>query len=75
MATIKCDGPFKFRSQQARDFAWLFDLDPNLARWSATPALLRGGDDEYQVDFLVVKVRRASGVAHGFARRRSTISI
>ncbi len=54
MATIKCDGPAKFRSQQARDFACLLDLDPDVARWSAAPPLLRNGDDEYQVDFVVL---------------------
>ncbi|MDP9762124.1 MULTISPECIES: hypothetical protein [Agrobacterium] len=54
MATIKCDGRAQFRSQQARDFACLLDLDPNVARWSTAPPLLQNGDDEYQVDFVVL---------------------
>ncbi len=54
MATIKCDGRAQFRSQQARDFACLLDLDPDVARWSTAPPLLRNGDDEYQVDFVVL---------------------
>ena len=53
-ATIKCDGRAQFRSQQARDFACLLDLDPDVARWSTAPPLLRNGDDEYQVDFIVL---------------------
>jgi hypothetical protein len=54
MATIKCDGLAQFRSQQARDFACLLDLDPDVARWSTAPPLLRNGDDEYQLDFVVL---------------------
>ncbi|MEY9780320.1 hypothetical protein [Sinorhizobium fredii] len=54
MATIKCDGRAQFRSQQARDFACLLDLDPEVARWSTAPPLLRNGDDEYQLDFVVL---------------------
>lgn len=54
MATIKCDGRAQFRSQQARDFACLLDLDPEVARWSTAPPLLRNGDDEYKLDFVVL---------------------
>lgn len=54
MATIKCDGRAQFRSQQARDFACLLDLDPEVARWSTAPPLLRNGDDECQLDFVVL---------------------
>ncbi|MCC2610849.1 hypothetical protein [Neorhizobium petrolearium] len=54
MATIKCDGRAQFRSQQARDFACLLDLDPDVARWNTAPPPLRNGDDEYQVDFIVL---------------------
>ena len=53
MATIKCDSRAQFRSQQARDFACLLDLDPDVARWSTAPPLLRDCDDEYQLDFVV----------------------
>lgn len=54
IATIKCDGRAQFRSQQARDFACLLDLDPDVARWSTAPPMLRNGDDEYKVDFIVL---------------------
>lgn len=54
MATIKCDGHAQFRSQQAKDFACLLDLDPDAVRWIAAPPLLRDCDDEYRVDFLVL---------------------
>ncbi|MBO0129649.1 hypothetical protein [Agrobacterium burrii] len=54
MATIKCDGRAQFRSQQARDFACLLDIDPDVARWSTAPPLFRNGDDEYQLDFVVL---------------------
>jgi hypothetical protein len=60
VATIKCDGRAQFRSQQARDFACLLDLDPEVARWSTAPPLLRNGDDEYQLDFLVLTVEGGS---------------
>lgn len=60
LATIKCDGPALFRSQQARDFACLLDLDSEVARWSAAPPLLRDGDDEYRVDFLALTTDGAS---------------
>ncbi len=53
MATIKCDGRAQFRSEQARDFACLLDLDPEVARWSTAPPLIRNGD-EYQLDFVVL---------------------
>ncbi|RVL64707.1 hypothetical protein [Sinorhizobium meliloti] len=56
LAIIKCDGHALFRSQQARDFACLLDLDPDVARWSTVPPLLRNGDDEYRLDFLVLTV-------------------
>jgi len=56
MATIKSDGRAQFRSQQARDFACLLDLDPDVARWSTAPPLLRNGDDEYKHDFIVLTV-------------------
>lgn len=54
LATIKCDGPALFRSQPARDFACLLDLDPNVVRWGTAPPLLWNGDDQYQLDFRVL---------------------
>ncbi|NTE82171.1 hypothetical protein G6M16_010665 [Agrobacterium tumefaciens] len=53
-ATIKCVGPALFRSEHARDFACLLDVDPEVVQWSSTPPLLRDGNDEYQLDFLVI---------------------
>ncbi|EJZ17304.1 hypothetical protein NE852_16645 [Rhizobium sp. Pop5] len=53
-ATIKCVGPAAFRSEQARDFACLLDLDPEVVQWSPAPPILREGDDHYQLDFIVI---------------------
>ncbi|MBY5477111.1 hypothetical protein HFO84_07165 [Rhizobium leguminosarum] len=52
-ATIKSVGPALFRSEHARDFACLLDLDPEVVQWSSAPPMLSNGDDEYQLDFLV----------------------
>lgn len=59
MATIKCDGRAQFRSQQARDFACLLDLDSDVARWSTELPRIRNGDDEYLVDFVVLTEDRS----------------
>lgn len=48
------DGWSTCRFQPARDFACLLDLDADVERWSATPPILMNGDDEYQLDLLVV---------------------
>ncbi|TAY88104.1 hypothetical protein [Rhizobium leguminosarum] len=53
-ATIKCVGPALFRSEHARDFACLLDLDPGVVQWSSAPPLLRDGNNEYQLDFVVI---------------------
>lgn len=53
-ATIKSVGSVLFRSELARDFACLLDLDPEVIQWSSTPPLLRDGNDEYQLDFVVI---------------------
>ncbi|MDP9762088.1 MULTISPECIES: hypothetical protein [Agrobacterium] len=53
-ATIKCIGLALFRSEHARDFACLLDLDPEVVQWNSAPPLLRDGDDEYQLDFVVI---------------------
>ncbi|MBX5303165.1 hypothetical protein HJB93_28700 [Rhizobium sp. NLR12b] len=53
-ATIKCAGLAAFRSEHARDFAYLLDLDPEVVRWSSAPPILRDGDDQYQLDFVVI---------------------
>lgn len=53
-ATIKSVGPALFRSEHARDFACLLDVDPEVVQWGSSPPLLRDGGDEYQLDFVVV---------------------
>jgi len=53
-ATLKCVGPAAFRSEQARDFACLLDLDPDVVQWRPAPPILREGDDQYQLDFVVI---------------------
>lgn len=53
-ATIKCIGPAAFRSEHARDFACLLDLDPEVVQWSPAPPILQEGDDQYQLDFVVI---------------------
>lgn len=53
-ATIKSVGSVLFRSEHARDFACLLDVDPEVVQWSSAPPLLRDGDDEYQLDFVII---------------------
>ncbi|APO68537.1 hypothetical protein IE4872_CH02935 [Rhizobium gallicum] len=53
LATIKCVGPSFFRSQDARDFACLLDVDPDVAHWSCEGGELSYGGETYRVDFLV----------------------
>jgi len=53
LATIKCAGSPIFRSQSARDFACLLDVDPDVARWSCEGVELPYGGELYRVDFVV----------------------
>ncbi|WFU00688.1 hypothetical protein QA648_10945 [Rhizobium sp. CB3171] len=53
LATVKCAGPPFFRSQDARDFACLLDVDPDVARWSCEGVELSYGGELYRIDFLV----------------------
>jgi hypothetical protein len=53
LATIKCAGHPVFRSQEARDFACLLDVDPDVARWSCEGVDLSNGGETYRVDFVV----------------------
>lgn len=53
LATIKCAGHPVFRSQEARDFACLLDVDPDVARWSCEGVDLSYGEEIYRVDFVV----------------------
>lgn len=54
LATIKCDGPAVFRSQAARDYACLLDLDPDVHQWSCSDIVLRHGDDSHRIDLVVI---------------------
>ncbi len=54
LATVKCAGSPFFRSQEARDFACLLDVDPDVARWTCDGVeLAYGGGENYRVDFVV----------------------
>lgn len=53
-ATLKCVGSVLFRSEHARDFACLLDVDPEVEQWSSATPLLRDGNEEYQLDFVVI---------------------
>ncbi|HEX5933224.1 MAG TPA: hypothetical protein VFY63_03580 [Pseudorhizobium sp.] len=53
LATIKCEGSPVFRTQDARDFACLLDLDPEVDRWTCDGVSLQMGSVSYQTDFLV----------------------
>jgi hypothetical protein len=53
LATVKCAGHPVFRSQDARDFACLLDVDPDVARWTCDGVDLPYGGETYRVDFVV----------------------
>ncbi len=53
LATIKCDALPIFRSQAARDFACLLDVDPDVLRWRPFTQLLTDSTGIREVDFLV----------------------
>ncbi|WP_246728813.1 hypothetical protein [Rhizobium leguminosarum] len=55
LATIKCVGTPVFRSQAARDFACLLDVNPDVASWTCEGADLFFEDDAYTVDFVATK--------------------
>jgi hypothetical protein len=54
LATIKCVGRPIFRSQAARDFACLLDVDPDVLSWRPFADPLSDGTRVREVDFLVV---------------------
>ncbi|WP_313194092.1 hypothetical protein [Shinella zoogloeoides] len=54
LAAIKCDGSAVFRSQAARDYACLLDLDPDVHQWSCSDIVLRHGDDSHRTDLVVI---------------------
>jgi len=46
-------GPVWFRSQAARDFACLLDIDETVSSWACAPLLLAQGRQVHRPDFLV----------------------
>ena len=63
LATIKCEGSPVFRTQDARDFACLLDLDPEVGRWTCDAVSLQMGSVSYQTDFLVTSTEGRSFLA------------
>ncbi|MGZ2484854.1 hypothetical protein ACVITL_003377 [Rhizobium pisi] len=53
LATIKCAGTPNFRSQEARDFACLLDVDPDVASWTCIGVELSYAGEAYLTDFVV----------------------
>lgn len=54
-ATIKNVGPVTFRSEHARDYACLMDVDPHVIEWRMAPRVTRhDGFAEHTIDFLAV---------------------
>ncbi|MBA8836475.1 hypothetical protein [Rhizobium leguminosarum] len=53
LATIKCTGSPVFRSQDARDFACLLDVDPDVLSWTCVGIELSYGGETYPTDFVV----------------------
>ncbi|MGR9354500.1 hypothetical protein [Rhizobium leguminosarum] len=71
LATIKCAGSPIFRSQDARDFACLLDLDPDVASWTCTGVELTYGGETYLTDFVVTGTESRTfvvDVAHDLPR-------
>lgn len=60
LATVRCEGPPVFRTQAARDFACLLDLDPEIVRWTCDGVELRLGDDSHATDFVVTSTEGRS---------------
>lgn len=56
LATIKCSGTPVFRTQDARDFACLLDVDPDVVRWTCVGVELSYGGDSYLTDFVVIGI-------------------
>ncbi|RST85489.1 hypothetical protein EJC49_15485 [Aquibium carbonis] len=51
--TVRCQGAPSFRTQLARDFACLLDVDDEVSAWSCLPAELARDDESHVPDFLV----------------------
>lgn len=55
--TLKCIGPALYRSRNARDYACLLDLDPDVVSWQCATFLLgdNNSDRKFTIDFLIEK--------------------
>jgi len=58
LATIKCSSSPIFRSQDARDFACLLDVDPDILSWACVGVELAYGGETYLTDFVVTSICR-----------------
>ncbi|MGO6855381.1 hypothetical protein ACCS68_33960 [Rhizobium beringeri] len=56
LATIKCFGTPVFRTQDARDFACLLDVDPDVISWTCVGVELTYGGETYHADFVVTGI-------------------
>lgn len=50
---VRCVGPTLFRSQSARDFACLLDVDPAVESWSCLPAKIHLHRRSHFPDFAI----------------------
>ena len=51
--SVRCVGPALFRSQAARDFACLLDIDPTVECWSCLPATIYEQNRAHVPDFAI----------------------
>ncbi|MDR9772081.1 hypothetical protein RJJ65_05295 [Rhizobium hidalgonense] len=56
LATIKRASSPIFRSQDARDFACLLDVDPDVVRWTCVGVELSHGGESHLADFVVTGI-------------------
>ncbi|NTF64972.1 hypothetical protein [Rhizobium rhizogenes] len=53
--TVRCQGPGIFRSQLARDFGCLLDVDDDVISWSCQSTILQVRGEAYRPDFTVYR--------------------
>ncbi|MBB4249448.1 hypothetical protein [Rhizobium sp. BK008] len=78
LATIKCAGTPIFRSQDARDFACLLDVDPDVASWTCVGVELSYAAETYPTDFVVTGVDNQTfvvDVAHNLPKPPDWIAL
>lgn len=56
--TIRCMGAAMFRTEEARDYGYLLDLEPDVLPWSCLPFVVVNDGELHVPDFMV---RRADG--------------